>query len=190
MAIDLEQLQDSPHLLDILIQMEDVLDSMDIYVFRNWIKGEVVEGPIVRRYWLDMTLRYPYLDMPDPKAGLRLLKHGVRVDFEKGRYEDKPAAKLNSPNASDPLPGSEDEEDENRVWLVRLSIPRRLIDQMNDAQHDFYDEDVDTDDVEDAKDDGMDDEESGFTDDAMGDETDPMSDPMSDPNAPPSGGPR
>ena len=170
MAIDLEQLQDSPHLLDILIQMEDVLDSMDVYVFKNWIDGVLVEGPIVRRYWLDMTLQYDYLKMPDPKAGLRLLKHGVRVDFEKGRLEGDVSNKVNSPNAGDPLLGAtelaeEDDSDENKVWLVKLSFPRRLISQISDAQHDFYDEEVDTDDVEDAKDGGMDDEESGFTED-------------------------
>lgn len=189
MAIDLEQLQDSPHLLDILIQMEDVLDSMDVYVFKNWLKGEVVEGPIVRRYWVDMTLRYDYHDMPDPKAGLRLLKHEVRVDFEKGEYEADKADRVASSNAGDPLPGQIDEEKDenaNKVWLVRISIPRHLIDQISDNQHDFYDEEIDADDVEEAKDGGMDDEESGYTDE------DPMAD---DPNAMPPeddmmGGPR
>lgn len=159
MALDLDQLQESPNLLDILIQMEDVLDSMDVYVFKNWLKGEIVEGPNVRRYWLDMTLLYPYDSkskdhgMPDPKAALRLLKHGVRVDYDRGRYENE---------SDDPkVLGEEDdhsEDDENLVWLLRVSIPRRLVVQMAAAQHDFYDDEVDIEQVEDAKDDGMDDE--------------------------------
>lgn len=146
MAIDFELLQDSPHLLDILVQMEDVLDSMDLYVFKNWIRGQVAEGPIVRRYWLSMTLKYAYDEMPDPRGALRLLKHGVRVDFEEAKYDDKKAK------------NNDVENDDNKVWLVHVSIPRRLVVQMNDASHDFYDDEVDIDQVEDAKDAGLGDE--------------------------------
>lgn len=151
MAIDFELLQDSPYLLDILVQMEDVLDSMDVYVFKNWLKGEVAEGPIVRRYWLDMTLRYKQDEMPDPRAALRLLKHGVRVDFSKAPIEQ---------------PDKEsDQESDEYAWLIRVSIPRRLVVQMNSAQHDFYDDEVDIDNVEDAKDAGIDNESSLYADD-------------------------
>lgn len=179
MAIDFELLQDSPHLLDLLVQMEDVLDSMDVYVFKNWLKGEVAEGPVVRRYWLDMTLRYAYDEMPDPRGALRLLKHGVRVDFSK--------AQIDGDDEPKPVTESEDEVDEdtsNMVWLVRVSIPRRLVVQMNDAQHDFYDDEVDIDQVEDAKDDGLDDESSYHSDenDVDGTGADPMDDPE-DPEA-------
>ena len=167
MALDFDQLQESTHLLDILIQMEDILDSMDVYVFKNWIKGEVVEGPVVRRYWLDMTLLYPYdtkskdHGMPDPKAAQRLLKHGVRVDYDRARYnkETDDTETIKEEDAS--------EHDTDLVWLLRVSIPRRLVVQMSAAQHDFYDEEVDIDQVEDAKDSGMDDE-SGYMSDEMG----------------------
>lgn len=152
MPLDLEQIQDSPHLLDILLQMEDVLDSMDLYVFRNWLKGEVAEGPVVRRYWLDFTLKYKRDEMPDPKGALRLLKHGVRVDYQKARQQGDNDVEVDDNDEAEP---------ENLFWLVKISIPRRLVVQMDAAEHDFYDEEVDVDQVEDAKDDGMDDE-SGF----------------------------
>lgn len=187
MAIDFEKLQDSPHLLDILIQMEDVLDTMDVYVFKNWLKGEIVEGPIIRRYWLDMTLRYPYKDMPDPKAGLRLLKHNVRVDYEKARYETEEFGK-GGVEVEEVEEGEEDEHDEkDLVWLVKVSIPRRLVAQMNAAQHDFYDEEIDVDDVEDAQDSGMDDETGYHTDEQGGMGGDPMGGPGAPPGGP--GGP-
>lgn len=152
MAIDIEKIQDSPHLLDILIQMEDVLDSMDVYVFENWLDGEVVEGPIIRRYWLDFTLKYPYDKMPDPKAALRLLKHDVRVDFEEAREASE-----------DPQKPVDEESDEGKIWLVKISMPRRLVVQISDTEHDFYDDEVDIDQVQDAKDSGMDDDETGLT---------------------------
>lgn len=144
MAIDLDQLQDSPHLLDLLVQMEDVLDSLDVYVFKNWIDGELIDGPVVRRYWLDMTLRYPYSRMPDPQAALRLLKHGVRVDYQKAK-EDGSAA-------------DEDADGAGVFWLVKVSIPRRLVVDITAKQLDFYDDEIDAEDVQDAKDAGMDDE--------------------------------
>lgn len=160
MGIDLEKLQESPNLLDILLQMEDVLDQMDIYVFDNWLKGEVAEGPIVRRYWLDMTLRYAFKDMPDPRAALRLLKHGVRVDYQKARIsDDDPRKELEPVDEED----KKEYDDEELCWLLKVSIPRRLVVQIDAAQHDFYDEEIDVDDVEDAKDSGIDDE-SAYTD--------------------------
>ena len=169
MPIDLEKIQETPHLLDILLQMEDVLDSLDVYVFKNWYLGEVAEGPIVRRYWLDFTLKYPYDKMPDPKAALRLLKHGIRVDFWKAKlkgneFVDAEDDKVAEEEGNMEVGEKKNEKDpvKDTVWLVRISIPRRLVVQMTSDELDFYDDEVDTDDVEDAKDSGIDDE-SAYT---------------------------
>lgn len=167
MPLDLEKISDSPHLLDILLQMEDVLDSLDVYVFKNWYLGEIAEGPTVRRYWLDFTLKYPYNKMPDPKAALRLLKHDIRVDFWKAKLKDgdyvdadDAIAEENKIEAQDEgvAPPEPKDNPEDTVWMVRISIPRRLAAQMSAEEMDFYDEEVDVEDVEDAKDTGIDDE--------------------------------
>ncbi len=188
MALDLEKISESPHLLDILLQMEDVLDSLDVYVFKNWYLGEIAEGPTVRRYWLDFTLKYAYNKMPDPKAALRLLKHGIRVDFWK--------AKLKDDEFVDADEITEDEEgeasNENTVWLVRISIPRRLAAQMSAEEMDFYDDEVDVDDVEDAKDTGIDDESAymaGEDGQQPGEGGDPNAMPADDQTAPQGGQP-
>lgn len=159
MAVDLEKLEDSPHLLDLLIQVEDVMDSFDLYVFPNWFDGEIVEGPTVRRYWIDVTLKYPYKKMPDPKGALRLLKHGVRVDFSKAHEEGGRDIEIEEDD-------NKNEDGENLVWLVRVSVPRRLIVEINAGELDFYDEEIDAEDVEDAQDQGVTDE-TGYTDDAI-----------------------
>jgi hypothetical protein len=174
--IDIEKIQESPHLLDMLLQMEDVLDSLDIYVFRNWYKGEVVSGPNVRRYWLDFTLRYKYDQMPDQKAAMRLIKHGIRVDFAKGSLKSKEytdaegqlrqgdhdpvaAGDLNEPEPDEVTDAS------STVWLVTISIPRRLVAQMSSEQLDSeYEDEVEIDDVDDAKDTGIDDESAYMQD--------------------------
>lgn len=127
--------------MDILLEVEDVLDSLDVYVFRNWMLGEVVEGPVIRRYWVNVTLMYLAKDMPDPRAGLRLLRHGILVKYKK----------QNVPNSV--------EGTEVPVWLVEISVPRKLINGMNgNAGTDFYDDEVDVDDIESAKDMGVDDD--------------------------------
>ena len=54
--------------LEILTEFEGVLDSMDMYAYENWIKGEVVDGPILDRYWVTVTLMYPEKSMPNPEA--------------------------------------------------------------------------------------------------------------------------
>lgn len=158
MAIDFDKIKESPHLLDILVQMEDVLDSFDVYVFKNWLKGEIVEGPKVRRYWFDMTLRYGLKEMPDPKGALRLIKHGVRVSYDKATLAD--------------LEGNEPEDGKATHWEITVSIPRRLLSDMNAAELDFYDDEVEIEDVQDAQDEGMNDE-TGYTDDEETNQADP-----------------
>jgi hypothetical protein len=145
MALDLATIEETPHVLDILLEVEDVLDSLDIYVFQNWILGEVIDGPRIKRYWVTVTLQYAHKQMPDPRAGLRLLKHGILVSFEKGELE----AIANKP--AEP------------IWLVKLEVPRRLLSGVNNTASDFYDDEVDQDDLEGAKDMGID-NTTGYTD--------------------------
>lgn len=180
MAIDFDKLQESPHLLDVLVQMEDVLDSFDLYVFENWIKGEIVEGPKVRRYWFDFTLRYPMKEMPDPKGAMRLLKHGVRVSYEKATLENTDGSDPTDPETAD----AKDEEPKKAThWEVSISIPRRLLSDMNAAELDMYDDEVEVEDVADAQDGGMNDE-TGYTDDEQPMDGNPDAEEEEEPDAP------
>ncbi len=145
--IDLEKLDDSTYLLDILMQIENVLDSLDIYVYLNWFDGEIVRGPIIRRHWISVSLLYPHDKMPDPRAALRLLKHGIHVEFDQIKQQV----------AGDAI-HVDHEPTEPTSWMVNLSIPRRLIDQIDEADFEEYDDEVDTEDVTAAKDSGLDDE--------------------------------
>lgn len=181
-AIDLEKLEDSSYLLDILIQCENVLDSMDVYCYANWFDGEVIEGPIVRRHWVTFSLLYSHDKMPDPRAALRLLKHGVQVEFS--------SVKREQPGK----PGHPDTEpDHDTDWLVKVTVPRRLLDQIEGVDLEMYDDEVNPDDVTAAKDIGLDDEspyqsdEQPMPDEGGGMPPNPMQPPMpqGQPNAPP-----
>lgn len=162
-SIDLEKLEDSDHLLDTLLGVENVLDSLDVYCYRNWFDGEVVEGPIVRRHWVSVSLLYPIDKMPDPRAALRLLKHGVQVEFNRVK-------RAKSPTPAELQP-TEPEEPTN--WLVKLTVPQRLLDQTEEAKLEIYDDEVDTDDVSDAQDTGLDNESQYKSDEQLPDQPPP-----------------
>lgn len=153
MELDLNKIEETPHLLDILLEIEDVLDSLDVYVFQNWMRGEVVEGPTIKRYWVSIALRYPLEHMPDPRGGLRLLSHGVMVEFKKEPIH---------------MPAKRNDKDTSatEAWIVNLDVPRKLLNGMNDASVDFYDDEIDIDDIESAKDLGVDEDTASTTQEA------------------------
>ncbi|CAM6053341.1 unnamed protein product [Sphagnum tenellum] len=178
MAIDLSKLETADgsqnHLLGLLIEMEDILDSMDLYIFQNWFSGEVVDGPIVRRHWLSFTLLYPHNKMPDPRGAKRLLKHDIIVEYNKVKQNGKDFHPLTD-EKSQPLqsPSSEaahEANPENQFWMVKITFPRRLITQMG-ADLDFYDDEIDADDIESAKDSGIDNESAYNSDEQEPDPT-------------------
>lgn len=168
MTIDLEKIEDSSHILEILLQCEDILDSLDIYVYKNWFAGEVISGPNVKRYWITFGLGYPIDKMPDPQASLRLIKYGIKVSFEKMHRKGKVNYNIYTQE--------EQPSDDDQIWLVTISVPRRLIDEIENSD-DFYEDEVDGDDIDDAKDAGMD-NESAY----MSDEQDPNNPDMPPPN--------
>lgn len=149
-----KKLSDSSSLTDVLIQMEDFLDGLDLYVFKNWFDGEIVEGPNVRRYWVSMTLKYDYESMPDPDGGLRLIKHGAKVFFRKAKEEV--ARDIKDPSDYRPEQKGKPIMDLNEVWLVEIHIPRRFIDELDDDDLDVVADDVDADVVSDARDEDID----------------------------------
>ena len=165
-------------LTDILIQIEDFFDGLDLYVFKNWFNGEIHRGPEIRRYWVDVSLLYAYDEMPDPQGGIRLIKHGAKVKFEKSLKE-----------VSLPIESSSDYRDNKRgkpkideepIWIVHISIPRKFIEELDDDDLELYDEDdVNTDDVSDARDENIEDAD-GFTDEDPDAEADPDAEEESD----------
>lgn len=127
--LDIDKINETPHLLDILLEIEDVLDSMDIYAFKNWIRGEVIFGPHIKRYSVNITLKYPKGFMPDPLGGMRLQKQGIYVEYK---------------------------DNDDGDYIVDIELPRKLINSVNDSSTDFYDDEVDVDIVASAVDMGID----------------------------------
>src|SRR5690606_6033553 len=126
-----------------------------LYVYPNWFKGEIIEGPIVSRYWVTIKLRYNYKEMPDPKGAVVLSKVGVIVEFAK-ESEGIPV-QIKSPD--DYEPGTKKPKIEDcPIWIVTLQIPRRVIDEADLDDLELLSDEVDIDDIADASDEGLDDD--------------------------------
>ena len=108
----------------ILKDFERVIDELDVYVFKNWIDGELASGPDVERHWVTCEFMWDYDKMPDPDGGKRLLDYDCTVQYIQTEItEPRPIRK-----PEDLRPGTKKGKLDSRpVWLVRISIPKSLI---------------------------------------------------------------
>jgi hypothetical protein len=150
--------------LDVLMQVDGVLDNMNVYAYKNWIEGEIVEGPQIERYWVTVTIMYPYKLMPDPDGAIRIIDNGGKVYYAKDELIT--AAKLRTPEDIDPngdprrpmQPAAK--KVKRPIWLVTLELPRTLLDSMDTDKIKVDDISLDTDALEDAYDSGLGDDDA------------------------------
>lgn len=181
MATDLDSIKNTligiskgDSMLDMLLELERTLDDTELFSYKNWILGELVEGPEVTRYWFKVTFMYPYELMPDPDGGLRLTKLGAKIGYRKGTFK-KPIKVEGPQDWTDPTSKRAKIVD-HPVWLVSIDLPIKYINRgleniegiilkdLEDANAeiaDAFDNDVES---EDNFDTGMDNTESGFDD--------------------------
>jgi hypothetical protein len=108
----------------ILKDFERVLDELDIYVFDNWVDGEIYAGPEVGRYMVTCKFLWPYKHAPDPEGGARLLDYGCKITYESTHIMIP--RKVHKP--SDFRPGTKKGKiDAHPVWLVTISMPKKLM---------------------------------------------------------------
>lgn len=156
-----------------LLDFERVLDEADLYAYKNWIIGELVQGPVVGRYNCKCIFMWPYKLMPNPKGALRLTKIGCKVRFGKSKIKVPVEVK----DYEDFQPGTRyPKMDERKVWFVEITIPFELMDDIKEGSIDLAGQTIDLSDIEDAYDEDLDEggaEEKGP--DMAADEMQPMS---------------
>jgi hypothetical protein len=69
--------------LTTLLDFERVLDSLDLYAYENWQLGELIQGPLIEKYFVTCKFMWPASKMPDPRGGLRLTQYDCEVNFQK-----------------------------------------------------------------------------------------------------------
>jgi hypothetical protein len=149
----LENLVDSSSDLNVLLEFEEVLDNLHIYAYKNWEYGEVIAGPEVDRYWITVTLMYPYRLMPDPDAALRLIKHGAKVYFKKDTLIEP--VDIVTPDDLEQTTADgkrKPKKKESKIWLVTIEMPRDFVDEFESSKVTINGHDIDLGDVDSAYD--------------------------------------
>jgi hypothetical protein len=125
---NIENVYGSNNSLNLLKDFERVIDELDTYVYDNWIEGELVQGPIESRYWVQCTFMWPKEQMPEPQGGKRLLDYGCKVQFAETKLAK--VRKIKKPDDIRPgtRKGKIDQED---VWMVKITMPKKLMNDIN-----------------------------------------------------------
>jgi hypothetical protein len=125
---NIENIYGSNNSLNLLKDFERVIDELDVYVYDNWIDGELMEGPKESRYWVQCTFMWPREQMPEPEGGKRLLDYGCKVEFAETKLAK--VRKIRKPDdiRTGTRKGKIDHED---IWMVRISMPKKLMNDIN-----------------------------------------------------------
>lgn len=148
--------------LNTLLDFERVLDELDTYVFKNWKQGELVEGPVYEKYFVQCTFMWPYKLMPDPRGGERLVDYDCEVYYSKDILEYP--VKVKTPD--DYEPGTKmPKMGKKSVWLVTIVMPKKLMQEIQQGSLDLESATLDLEDIEQAYEEGSDSDLSTSNDD-------------------------
>ena len=147
--------------LHMLMEFEKTLDNANLYAYKNWMSGELVEGPVIDRYWFTTTWMYPEKLMPNPEGSLRLIKYGCKVYFSKDNLLEP-----SDVHSGDDLRGGLSSERKQAkilkhpVWLVTIEMPRKFVDEAQEAMLQLEDDEINVDDINQAWDEDLDGEDA------------------------------
>ena len=122
---NLRDIEGNGTLLDILLEFEKMLEEQGMYGYENWKEGEVAAGPKLSRYWLNVTLMYPYKKMPNPRAMARLENIGCDVKFTKSVLNVPRTVKKQEDLDTNKKP----KIDATDIWLIDIWMPRKFVDE-------------------------------------------------------------
>ena len=163
----LRKVSEGESLLDMLLEFEGILDEVDLYAYKNWIKGEILEGPDVGRHWVSAKFMYMSEDMPDPSGAERLMSRGIKVKFcrEELKYpkkiktwDDVDQSRSFNAGVGGYATGSlggvgyvKPKTMTDKVWVVEITMPRKYVDNTIQDYVDVGDDEfIDTDAIDTA----------------------------------------
>ena len=139
-----------------LLDFERVLDELDLYAFKNWQLGELVQGPEVGKYKVGCIFLWPEKLMPDPRGARRLLPFDCDVKFKKTTMQIP--IKIEDPD--DFIPGTHKAQlIKKKVWLVEIVMPKSLMTDIRTGSVEKEDQVLDLEDLDSAYEEDLDKEE-------------------------------
>lgn len=139
--------------MNTLLDFERVLDESDLYAYRNWELGELVQGPNVKRYTVSCIFMWPYKLMPNPKGARRLVVIGCKVKFAKSKIEVPVEVK----DYEDYVAGTRyPKMAPKKVWFVYIEIPKDLLDDIKEGSIDLAGQTIDLEELDNSYDEDLD----------------------------------
>ena len=146
-AKNVKQIYMSDSTLITLLDFERVLDELDMYAFKNWQIGELVQGPTISKYKVSCVFLWPENLMPDPRGARRLLPFDCEVKFKKTNM--KIPVKINDPQ--DYRPGTKIARIiEKKIWLVEITMPKSLMNDIRTSAIDIEEKEIDLQNLDDS----------------------------------------
>lgn len=131
----IKKISETNSLFDMLLQFEEVLAEVDLYAFKNWIKGEILSGPDLKRHYVVVKLMYKNTEMPDPAGAKRLMARGCLVSFEKDTLVTPRKVKSYNDIKIETRPDGNTryraKPQKEPVWVVTVEMPRRYVDEFS-----------------------------------------------------------
>ena len=144
---NLNELYKAESFIETLTDFERVLDSVHLYAYENWNKGELVHGPDIGRHWVTCTFMWPKTQMPDPVGAKRLLDYNIKVHYKKDILESPKQVK----SPADLEPGTQfGKIIEHPIWLVQIKMPKTIMTEIMRGTMEVEGETVDLEDIDTA----------------------------------------
>ena len=127
-----------------LLDFERVLDEVDIYAFKNWDLGELVQGPTIGRYTVSCTFLWLADSMPDPRGANRLLPFDCTVKYKKSVMQ----IPIKMKGVEDFREGTKKPKlIKKDIWLVEITMPKDLITDIQTGSTELEGQDIDLEDL-------------------------------------------
>ena len=135
----IKKISETNSLLDMLCEFEKVIDDADIYAYKNWDKGEILEGPVAVAATtpaaVNVKLLYKGKEMPDPEGAKRLLALECQVKYKKDTLlSPRKVATFDDVDVDIRPDGSQRYKAKTTsepCWVVEIKMPRRYVDEFN-----------------------------------------------------------
>lgn len=131
----IKKVSETNTLLDMLLEFEKVFEDIDIYAYKNWIKGEILEGPTLSRHYVTVKLMYPEKLMPDPAGAKRLMGKDCLVKYHKDTLKTPVKVESFEDVVAEITPDGRTRHRAKTktepVWVVEVRMPRRYVDEFS-----------------------------------------------------------
>ena len=141
-----KQLYQAESYMTSLVDFERVLDSVHLYAYENWIKGELIKGPLVEKHWVTCSFMWPKKMMPEPIGAKRLLDYNIKVSYKQDILESPVSVKTPDDYGEGRYPKMK----QDPIWIVEIKMPKTLMQDVYRGTMEIEGERIDLDDINSA----------------------------------------